>query len=190
MNDKPMGTFHLLPPELQKTAIVASQENAKSNRKNFDEALERQFKKRRMKGEIMLRKQYANATEEYVVVIYFYEQYHSPRCWKSVEEAKSTYARLASEVARLVVVKEQILIWYLGLRWVQAHHAWLENRNTFIARRLLKHLEEVVIPLAEEFDVPLELPVNVPTIPEMKVWKQCQNWERMRRSFLMISFWN
>ena len=62
VNDKPMGTFHLLPPELQKTAIMASKENAKSNRKNFDEALERQFKKRRMKEEIMLRKQYANAT--------------------------------------------------------------------------------------------------------------------------------
>ena len=69
MNDKPMGTFHLLPPELQKTAIMASKEHAKSNRKNFDEALERQFKKRRMKEEIMLRKQYVNATEEYVVVI-------------------------------------------------------------------------------------------------------------------------
>ena len=71
MNDKPMGTFHLLPPELQKTAIMASKENAKSNQKNFDAALERQFKKRRMKEEIILRKQYANATEEYVVTIYF-----------------------------------------------------------------------------------------------------------------------
>ena len=55
MNDKPMGTFHLLPPELQKTAIMASKEHAKSNRKNFDAALEKQFKKRRMEEEIMLR---------------------------------------------------------------------------------------------------------------------------------------
>ena len=106
MNDKPIGTFHLFPPELQKTAIMASKENAKNNRKYFDEALERQFKKLRMKEEIMIRKQYANATEEYVVAIYFYEQCHSPRCWKSVEEAKSTYARLASERAWLGAVKE------------------------------------------------------------------------------------
>ena len=86
-------------------AIMTSKENAKSNRKIFDTALERQFKKRRMKEEIMLRKQYANATEEYVVAIYFYEQYHSPWCWKSVEEAESTYARLASETVQLAVVK-------------------------------------------------------------------------------------
>ena len=63
----------------------------------------------------MSRKQYANATEGYVVAIYVYEQYHSPRCRKSVKEARSTYARLTSETARLAAVKEQILIWYLGL---------------------------------------------------------------------------
>ena len=33
----------------------------------------------------------------------------------------------------------------------------------------MKHLVEVVIPLAEELDVPPEPPVNVPKIPEMKV---------------------
>jgi len=32
-----------------------------------------------------------------------------------------------------------------------------------------KHLVEVVIPLAEELDVPSEPHVNVPKIPEMKV---------------------
>jgi len=123
-----------------------------------------------MKEEIsMIRKQYANATEEYVVAIYFYEQHHLPRCWNSVEEATSTYARLASETARLAAVKEQILIRYLELGWVQAHHAWSENGNTLTARRLLKHLVEVVIPLAEGLDVSSEPPVNVPKIPEMKV---------------------
>ena len=53
MNDKPMGDFHLLPPELQKTAIMASKENAKHKQKNFDEALEQHFKKRRMKEGII-----------------------------------------------------------------------------------------------------------------------------------------
>ena len=128
----------------------------------------------------MLRKKYANATEEYVVAIYFYEQYHSPRCWKSVEEARSTYARLASETGRLAVVKEQILIRYLALGWVQTHYAWSEIGNTFTARRLLKHLLEVVIPLAEEPDFPSEPPVNVPKIPEMKVLGTVSElWERM-----------
>ena len=127
----------------------------------------------------MLRKQYANITEEYVAAIYFYEQSHSPRCWKSMEEAKSTYARIASETARLAAVTEQTLIRYLGLGWVHAHHAWSENINTFTARILLKYLVEVVVSLAEELDVPPEPPMNVPKIPEMKLWEQCQNWERI-----------
>ena len=72
--EKPMGTFHLLPPELQRTAIIASKENAPLNWRRFDEALERQYAKCRMKEEISLKKQCANASEEYVVAIYFYEQ--------------------------------------------------------------------------------------------------------------------
>ena len=72
-----------------------------------------------MKEEICLRKQYENATEEYVVAIYFYEQYHSPWCWLRKKDAKETYLKLGNESARLAAVKEQILIRYLGLGWVE-----------------------------------------------------------------------
>jgi len=44
-----------------------------------------------MKEDISLKKQYANASEEYGIAIYFYEQYHSPRCWATVEEANDMF---------------------------------------------------------------------------------------------------
>ena len=165
--DKELGTFHSLPPELQRTAMLVAKENASNNRQRFDNALKKQFAKRQMKEEIGLRKQYENATEEYVVAIYFYEQYHSPRCWLTEKDAKETYLKLGNESARLAAVKEQILIRYLGLGWVEAHHAWSHNNNTFTSRALMKHLVDVVIPLSNKLNVPPEPPVNVPDIPEM-----------------------
>jgi hypothetical protein len=53
--------------------------------------------------------------EEYIVAIELWEQYHSLRCWKTKEMVVEVYNKLKSESARLSVVKEQILIRYLGL---------------------------------------------------------------------------
>ena len=165
---KAVGTFHLLPPELQRTALIASKENATDNRRRFDVALEKQFEKRRRKEEIALDKKYKDATEEYIVALYFFEQYHSPRCWTCVDTARIFYLKLKSETARLAAVKEQILIRYLGLGWVEAHHAWSEEGATFTSRVLLTHLLEVVIPLAGKMNVPAEPPLNVPALPQVK----------------------
>jgi len=111
-----------LPPELQMTALLVSKQNASNNCQRFDNT-KKQFAKRPMKEEIGLRKQYENTTEEYAVAIYFYKQYHSSQCWLTEKDAKETYLKLGNESAILTAVKEQILIRYLGLGWVEVHHA-------------------------------------------------------------------
>ena len=122
--DKPIGVFHLLPEDLQRTDVLTSKENANFNKRIFGDALENQFVKRRRKEEIALEKKYEDATEDYIAVVCFHEQYHSPRCWLTLEVAAEFYSALGSETARLAAVKEHILIWYLGLGWELAHHAW------------------------------------------------------------------
>ena len=129
--------------------------------------MEAQFKKRRRKEQILLDKKYASAKEEHIVALYFHEQYHSPRCWKTVREAKQIYNILKSESARLAAVKEQILIRYLGLGWAKAHHPWSRDGETFTSDTLFKHLLNVVIPLRNELDVPPEPPLNVPDLPDV-----------------------
>ena len=37
--DKPIGVFHLLPEELQRTDVLTSKENANFNKRIFDDAL-------------------------------------------------------------------------------------------------------------------------------------------------------
>ena len=58
------------------TAVLTSKENANVNKRIFDDALENHFVKRRRKEEISLKKKYEDATEDYIVAIYFHEQYH------------------------------------------------------------------------------------------------------------------
>ncbi len=63
-------------------------------------------------------------------------------------------------------MKEQILIRYLGLGWEEAHHLWSKNRYQYTASELLKHLCEVVIPLQNVKEVPIQAPIKLPTRPD------------------------
>ena len=63
--------------------------------------------------------------------VYFHEQYHSPRCWLTLEVVAEFYSALGSETAIIAAVKEQIIIRYLGLGWGFAHHDWSEGERTF-----------------------------------------------------------
>ena len=83
--------------------------------------------KRRRKEEITPQKNDEDATEDYIVAIYFHEQYQSPSCLLTLEVAAEFYSALGSDTARLAAVKEQILVWYLRLGWKLAHNAWSEG---------------------------------------------------------------
>ena len=64
------------------------------------------------------------AQEEFIVAIYFYEQYHSPHCWLTKEKAMQEYGKIKRDAQKLKAIKEEILIGYLGLRWKKAHYPW------------------------------------------------------------------
>ena len=115
-----MGSFHSLPVELQRTAIMTARENAKSNKQNFDKDLTKQFEQRRVKGEIKLDKAYDDAKGEFIFAIYFHKQFLLPWCWRSKEIANEVYLGLRSKTARLAAAKEQILMRTWG--WVGRGH--------------------------------------------------------------------
>jgi histone acetyltransferase (RNA polymerase elongator complex component) len=85
---KTLGTFHSLPPELRKSLIRCARENAKKMKKWYDDALEQQRAARQRKEEIAMEHKLDKAKEDYINAIYFYEQYHSKRCWLTVEQAR------------------------------------------------------------------------------------------------------
>ena len=158
----------MLTGELQRTDVLTSKENANANKRIFDYALENQFVKRRRKEEISLEKKYEDATEDYIVAIYFHDQYHSPRCWLTLEMEAELYSALGSDTARLAAVKEQIIIRYVGLGWDLSHRAWSEGGRTFSSKKPYKHLVDSVIPIVDDLAVPPDPPVNIPMLTEMK----------------------
>ena len=163
-----MGWFHRdLVPELQRTAIMTSIENAAAARATFDKHILGQYTKRRNKEEEGLEDTYNVATEDYIVALYFNEQYHNDVCWTSVEVAVYYYNRLGSESRKLEAVKDQILMRYLGLGWKEAYHPWSANNSPFSADELFDHFVDVVLPLADKLDVPTEPPLELPKLPEL-----------------------
>jgi hypothetical protein len=107
---KTLGTFHSLPLELRDSLIAVARENVSRTRKFYDDALERQRAARQRKEEIMMERKLGKAQEEFIVAIYFYEQYHSPHCWVTKKKAMQEYGKIKSDVQKLKKVKTQILI--------------------------------------------------------------------------------
>ena len=100
-----MGTHHKLLPELQLSAVQVSRKKAKDNRKDFDEKLVNMYTSKEVKEGDGLKKGYSSASEDYIVGDYFFEQYHSLRCWRDAKTAHQVYKKLKSELARLEAVK-------------------------------------------------------------------------------------
>ena len=74
---------------------------------------------------------------------------------------------MPSKSRKLDAVKEQHLIPFLGLGWLEAHHPWSRGKHTFSADELFDNLINVVIPLYDKLDPPDKPPLSMPTPPDM-----------------------
>jgi hypothetical protein len=98
---------------------------------------------------------------------YLWQKYDSPRCYKTSMEVFDIFNELHSKSAKLQFVKEQILIWYLGLGWTKAYHPWSKNKHIFSPYELMEHFVKVVLPLDHTEVVPNAPPMNLPGLPSL-----------------------
>jgi hypothetical protein len=70
-------------PSLQEAIILTAMADAPATQKQNNYNLERQAKARRIKEELIEEKCLENATEEYIDVLYYYQMYFLPACWKT-----------------------------------------------------------------------------------------------------------
>jgi hypothetical protein len=101
--------------------------------------------------------------------LYLWQQFDSPRCCKLSKEAFNIFNELNSKLAKLQFVKEQILIWYLGLGWTKAYHPWSRNKHVFSPSELIEHFVKVVLPFENTEVVPDAPPMNLPGLPSLPV---------------------
>jgi hypothetical protein len=161
-----MGSFHTLPEKLQDSLLAVAERNGLKSRRQFTASLCWQQAARAEKAANAIAMKLKSTGRDLITMSYLHQQYFSPHCWKTVQQALDEFGNLTSKKDQLEYVKEQILIRYLGLGWEEAHHPWSKNKCQFTASELLKHLCEVVISLQEVNKVLDQAPIKLPTRPD------------------------
>jgi hypothetical protein len=118
-----LGTFHLLPVDLQDSLLSMCKKGSCRARKEFDEAPQCQRQRKVEMAKLIAEQKLEKAEEHYIACNYF-QQFNSPRCWSTITKARKEYKKLTTKKDKLYYVKEQIKICHLGLGWQKAHHAW------------------------------------------------------------------
>ena len=165
--EREFGDFHKLPFELKQSLIQTARENVAECKKNYDEALVIQREAKREKEEIALQHKLNKAEDQLIEATYYYEQYHSPRCWRTKAVATREFKALPNKTQKMRYIREQIQMRYVGLGWDKAGHAWSESGTDFSAEELFDHFINTVIPLTKTEMVPPQPPLNWPTPPEL-----------------------
>ena len=107
------------------------------------------------------------AKKEFIVHIYFHQQYHSPRCWNTPGKEFKEYGRLGSESQKMKSVREQIQLCYLVMGFKQSHKPWSKYSVNYSPTHILTHLTAVFVTLKLTKTILNEPPMEVPTIPNL-----------------------
>jgi hypothetical protein len=165
-----LGTFHSLCEELQDSLVSICKKNSKRQRKDFNEAVERQRAARAEKAKLIEAQKEDASKASFIQASYLHQQKKSPRCWQTVEQAIVEYEKLKTKKDKLRCVKEQILIRYLGCGWGEAHHPWSRKGKQYEPSELFEHFVTKVIPMEATHAVPDKPPINLPKRPdELKI---------------------
>jgi hypothetical protein len=164
---KSVGLFHELPPELQDSLVVTSKRHAPESRQKFRESLWMQNEQRFEKKKAARDKKLEGKMTQVMVNSYLWQTYDSPWCCKTSMDGFYIFNELRSKLATLQFVKEQILIWYLGLGWTKAYHPWSKNKHIFSPSELMEHFVKMVLPLDNTEVVPNAPPMNLPGHPSL-----------------------
>ena len=162
-----IGTYHLLPEKLQDSLLATCKSLAAKSRSSFNNQLHRQRVKKAEKIKIENEKLLKTAEEKCRLASTLHQQWTSPRCVHTPEDAMDVFEKLIFKTKKLVWVKDQIHIRYIGLGWEEAYHPWSrKGHGVYTPVELLKHLIEVVLPLRYTNNVPDKPPVELPTRPD------------------------
>jgi hypothetical protein len=165
--------------------IRTGKKHRKADRKRHLGRMDRQRKASKEKIDSLKQGKLKVSKKSHIPASYLWQQYESPRCWKTAAQARKEFGRLNSKSARMRFVREQILMRRIGLGWEGAYHPWSKNDYTFSPEELLEHLVNTVIPLQDTEVVPRRPPINLPTrVRPYKLGTQSKDSERLDNSRL------
>ena len=161
-----LGTFHQLPIGLKDSLLACCKRVYYKVQKAFAKAIEHQCNVHSEKKKLITNKKLENAERALIDASYLFQQFFSPCCWKTIQQALEEFEKLPIKKDCLQCVKEQILIRYLGLGWEEAYHPWSKNKHIYEPSELLEHLVTTVIPLQDTKEIPDKPPLELPKCPD------------------------
>ena len=128
-----------------------------------DHYLEIQFDRKMDKMLEGREKNKGEAMEIFINALFCLKLYHSPRRWRTPEQARREFAALGSPTRQLEEAKQQLLMIKNGLEISAAHHPWKKDGHTFTGDELLEWIITTAMPLAQELERKRQLPTE-PTV--------------------------
>jgi hypothetical protein len=182
VNVKPQGMLFGLRTEVQHAIVLAARLDAQTARKANTDAILAQDTARRKKEELAKDKSMANASEEFIDGMYYWNMYFSKACWKDdFNVVEENLRKLKSDAKRYHALKENILIRVKGFGWDWCKHPWSKNGKKYTIPQLSAHLQ-YIIKEEKVHDIPSEPPLKVPTRVNLPILgtqtHQVQNLDR------------
>ncbi len=99
------GAFHTLPEKLQDSLLVIAKKNGNKSRKQFNESLRRHRLACAEKAANAIAMKLKSTEKDLINMSYLHQQYFSPRCWKTVQQALNEFENLTSKKDKIECVK-------------------------------------------------------------------------------------
>ncbi len=137
--------------------VSVSSDLANQQRKEANEALERQHEEKRCTDEIKKEEGMQKVRCEYIKCLDFYRLwFQSDSCWKTRRDVRKGLGKINTKGGKLDALKMNIQIRYLGFGWVECHTTWSKDGKNKTVKQLKARLIEIMN-MTRDKEVPMRL---------------------------------
>ena len=139
-----IGSFHMLPFELQQSMFTVSIKYVPKPRVDMEKVLFGQQGKKQRWEDFAREKKIIASKDDYIIALYYHENFASAACWKTVNQVDQEIERLHSVSSKLNAMKEQIRIRFLGFLWCCLYTTWSYKGTVKSPESLAGHLKNII----------------------------------------------
>ena len=141
--------FFKIPVQIQDSFIVMCKKKARETHRVKTKKIKIQTAKRLGKKNALKDQQLVQTLAKFKDASWLHQQFTSPWFCKTPKKAFEEFEKISSENKQKKFVKEQILIFHLGLGFEEAYHPWSKDGDDYTSLRLVEHFLKVFLPLTK-----------------------------------------
>ena len=156
VKEKKRGMFYKEIDEIQHLVILLAMKSAPAVMEDNILALEKQREAKSKKEELLREKGCADAAEDFINSLIYYNMSHSPACWKTNAEMNNNLNKMKFKKDQLQALKDNINIRVIGYNWKQFEITWSINGRMKSVDELKDHLKNILRYEKQQKNLPAE----------------------------------